>query len=236
MDYGTESPSSPMSSPGSLAPLDKAQSELKDALDELWTWKASLPFEDVLGFGDRVDLFDFIGENSTINGVSIIKFDPQKWPPTPEGLKACLKALQAIAIQYGTTLRRNGNGVLICNHGIGYRDNFKKQPESEREFDDKGVMTDHRGKRLHNDRLSNRRSGQRKRRASSTTKDVTGVSRCKLRLTLKIGHDDENSGGFIFLRGTGNPFHTHHPKPENGTMAMPRRFSGDDTINLIRGG
>ncbi len=152
-------------------------------------------------------------------------------------MKALIKDIQACAIHHGSYLNHNGCGILICNHGIRYRNYYKKNQESAREFDDTGVMKDYRGKRIHNDRLANRKNGQRKRRASSTCKDVTGLSLCKLRLSLKISPaGGNNSCSFIYLCCTGNPFHTHHPQPGIGVLPMPRHLLGEETINLIKGG
>ncbi len=215
---------------------EKPMAALKDALDERLTWKATLPFEGVIDMGGTVDLFDFVGKK-TVTKEPMVKFDPEKWQPTSEGMKALIKDIQACAILHGSNFRHNGSGILICNHGVSYRNSFKKHPESAREFDDTGVMKDYRGRRIHNDRLSNRKNGLHKRRASSTAKDITGLNLCKLQFTLKIlSAGENNSGSCIYLCCTGNPFHTHHSKPGIGALSMPRRFLGDETINLIKGG
>ncbi len=228
------------SSLGSKANLQQVR--LEDKLAETLTWKAYLPFNDVLGFSEVVNLFDFIGRKDVT-----IKFDPSKWTPTDEGRKALMMSLQTTANHYGTILNPNGKGVLLCSHGRSYRTSTKANSDADDvngrsadQFDDNGILIGLRGHQFHNNRQRNRVQGHCKKRGTSTKKDTTGMRHCKLRLTLNIktfwSSDKSQKEAFINLSHHGECMHTYHPQPQAGQLPMRKQHLDDDTRDLIQNG
>lgn len=144
---------------------DNAQLQLSDAISNVNTWKAVLPFAGIVGYTGEVDLFQFIVGKQREDRFAA-KFNPEKWPPTNAGLKTLLRDIEASAFRHGTSLNINKSqdkGVLICAFAREYRNN-----DAQKEFDSDGIRKDIRGKRYHNDRLCNRPNGIHKPRQTSS--------------------------------------------------------------------
>ena len=105
---------------GNISLLEEAQKELNDILIENESWKATLPFFDVVGYDECVDLFQFTAKKFKRRKfdsilTSKIRFNRNKYPTTPEGFKKLTKNIQSAAKAQFTQLNLNEScGVLTC--------------------------------------------------------------------------------------------------------------------------
>ena len=100
--------------------LEQFQEELNDLFRAKESWVATLPFPDVVGYENDVDLFHFIDRVHKLRRFvtsesSIVKFDQNMYPPSCAGLKKLCRQIQNVAKLNGTNLNMiESAGVLTC--------------------------------------------------------------------------------------------------------------------------
>jgi len=221
--------------------------ETVDALvEQSSTWIATLPFTGLFGTGDveselpfkgldstgdkKVDLFSLIGYH--VSEPRVNKFDPTKWPATKEGRSKLMRHLSLIAVAHSTKLNGDDRrGILKCWRCRPY-EKKRCDVKSEGTHDKLGVALGLRKKTHHHDRKNNRPNGQQRKRATSTTRAISGAKICKVRLTLCFENEGKPNG-YIYLSNKGCGQHRFHSQPRWNVLPIPRSALTKEHNDLI---
>ena len=145
------------------------------------SWTATVPFFDVEGFEDAVDLFLYTDKKYKLKKnesplKSKIKFNVKKYPPTKEGLKILCEKIRDVALQNETQLSIGNEklGILTCFRYYSYRQkgvlkkdciNMNDVMEIKKDFrGSDGVLDGMRRHTFHNNRLYGRVNGKTKKK------------------------------------------------------------------------
>ena len=185
---------------------------LNDVIEQNNTWVAELPFPDIVGRDDPVDLFSLIGKGKKTHTKKCsskpeVIFDPKKYPPNKEGMISLCNNIKSIGLNNGSSLTNNDrSNVLTCYRGRLFRkyvdkkniSNDESNNENSNEYDEFGVKCGVRNHSFHNNRKNCRPNGRSDVRASNTKKPLSRDCLCKVRLVFDFFKKDEPSG-FIFF-------------------------------------
>jgi hypothetical protein len=217
------------------------QSEINLVIDKLSSWKATLPFGGIVGGAPNLDLFEYTKPQYRAKRGShnhSIKFDPEVYAPTDEGLLQLKTHLAYLALQEGTVLSsRNQKTILSCFRCRTYSSKGKASEEAKDEVVDVwGVKLGIREYKFHRDSSFKRAAGLSGVRGSSTSLPVDSTDVCPVKISFQI-HKYGQPDGFIFMVcGHGSCFHSGHCKPNEGDLPVFKRLISKETQKLIQDG
>lgn len=211
-----------------------SNTEIHDFLTSMQTWTATLPFPDIEGFDEPVDLFQYTSTEYKPGYMSeaTIVFDRVRYPPTDEGLEILMNALKGVAQTHGTNLITRRNPYeLNCNRCRVFKSHRKGMLDVKdaADFDEDGVLVGIRSHSYHHNRRNNRSGGRSKCRGTSTSLPMTKETTCKVMLRIA-----KHVSGYFYLKtGLGCATHTFHTRTDAGNRLLFSRHCRPETKRLI---
>ena len=228
--------------------LEQFQEELNVLFRSKESWVATLPFPDVVGYDNDVDLFQFTERVHKLrrfetSASAKIRFDHEVYPFSNSGLKKLCREIKNTAKLNGTNLNLiESAGVLTCyRYHIAQKNSIKSNSmkkvafyeDDGKEYDDYGVLCGIRNHSFHYNKKNNRVGGNKDIRGSHTYRPTSEVCKCGVRLTLKIHNAGKVDGFCYLLSGHGSRYHTNHPIPPVNIVSKSCKDLSDADIQLL---
>ena len=214
------------------------------------SWIATVPFFDVEGFDNAVDLFLYTDKKYKLKKnesplESKIKFSKEKYAPTKEGLKILCETIRDVALQNETQLSIGNEklGILTCFRYYSYRQkgvlkkdriNTNDIMEIKKDFrGSDGVLEGMRRHTFHNNRLYGRVNGKTKKKGSTTCRSMNKDCLCRVRMTIKIHNEGEKDGFCYMHTGIGFSSHSNHIQPGLSVSIVTSKTLSDSDKKLL---